>query len=272
MRNYWANLVILGSLLIAGVVFGASLLSFFHQSEEEKFLLLEKVYLALKDFEQISDKKAVFLWQGDSFARFKKLAGIRFFQSFPIKVNIDVFQKPAETLSRKGGDCEDFALLFASAARVLGIPAKVVIGRVLSSKNFHAWVEVFYQGKWIIIDPWRAPEGIPFRFFFSSSFYSSATVLVKFDEKNISGQSPKRLVESAWRKERDKKEKQLFQTLITIFAYFQKREPNPEERAELKEISSFLFEEILQFVIAGLPEDPRVYIQFQEVQKWIQKL
>lgn len=66
---------------------------------------------------------------------------------------------------RKSGFCEHFAGSYATIARALGVPARVVIGfhggefnafgdfwRV-STKDAHAWVEVFVSGSWKRVDP-----------------------------------------------------------------------------------------------------------------------
>ena len=75
---------------------------------------------------------------------------------------------------RKSGFCEHFAGSYATIARALGIPARVVVGfhggeyngfgnfwRV-STKDAHAWVEVYTSGFWHRIDPtaYAAPTRI----------------------------------------------------------------------------------------------------------------
>ncbi|HRO66259.1 MAG TPA: DUF3488 and transglutaminase-like domain-containing protein [Pseudobdellovibrionaceae bacterium] len=72
---------------------------------------------------------------------------------------------------RKRGFCEHFAGAYATLARALGLPSRVVVGyhggvfnligdfwRV-SQKDAHAWVEVFVNGRWEQVDPteWIAP-------------------------------------------------------------------------------------------------------------------
>ncbi|MDJ0836737.1 MAG: transglutaminase-like domain-containing protein [Acidobacteriota bacterium] len=67
---------------------------------------------------------------------------------------IDYWQTPIETLQRKEGDCEDFAILFHAIAAWMDIPTQVVVGAVhqgvprVGGKE-HAWVE--YRGR--VIDP-----------------------------------------------------------------------------------------------------------------------
>jgi transglutaminase-like putative cysteine protease len=54
------------------------------------------------------------------------------------------------TLKRKTGVCEDYAVLYAALARVSGLQAQVIHGRV--SSGDHAWNKVFANGQWIILD------------------------------------------------------------------------------------------------------------------------
>ncbi len=72
---------------------------------------------------------------------------------------------------RKRGFCEHFAGAYATLARALGIPARVVVGYQgghynplgdfwrISQKDAHAWVEIFTEGHWQRKDPtgWVAP-------------------------------------------------------------------------------------------------------------------
>ncbi|UXR65771.1 DUF3488 and transglutaminase-like domain-containing protein [Bdellovibrio bacteriovorus] len=72
---------------------------------------------------------------------------------------------------RKRGFCEHFAGAYATLARSLGIPSRVVVGYQggrynpmgdfwrVTQRDAHAWVEVFHQGVWQRKDPtsWVAP-------------------------------------------------------------------------------------------------------------------
>jgi hypothetical protein len=64
---------------------------------------------------------------------------------------------PSQTIQRKKGDCEDFAILLCSLIRAKGTPAeeaRVVAGLVPSDGEFvgHAWVELWYQGTWLPLE------------------------------------------------------------------------------------------------------------------------
>lgn len=50
------------------------------------------------------------------------------------------------------GICYDYAVLFASMLRYLGIPCKVIFGYIEKNTLYHAWNEVLIDGKWIRYD------------------------------------------------------------------------------------------------------------------------
>lgn len=72
---------------------------------------------------------------------------------------------------RKKGFCEHFAGAYATLARGLGIPSRVIVGYQggkynqvgdfwsINQNAAHAWVEVWHQGQWQTVDPtrWIAP-------------------------------------------------------------------------------------------------------------------
>jgi transglutaminase-like putative cysteine protease len=79
-------------------------------------------------------------------------------------------QSPNQTLDRGWGSCRDFAVLFAEAARTLGIGARIVSGYLYNpNQSFvgsshtgstHAWAEVFVPGAgWISFDPTNRSVG-----------------------------------------------------------------------------------------------------------------
>jgi transglutaminase-like putative cysteine protease len=79
-------------------------------------------------------------------------------------------QTPVESLERGAGSCRDFALLFAEAARSLGLGARIVSGYLhdpgedlYGSKGTgttHAWAEVYLPGAgWIPFDPTNRSVG-----------------------------------------------------------------------------------------------------------------
>ncbi|MBE0460246.1 MAG: transglutaminase domain-containing protein [Candidatus Aminicenantes bacterium] len=75
--------------------------------------------------------------------------------SLNLEKNIKIgLARPKEILSLKSGDCTEYAVLFASLARALGIPSRVVGGVVYDGKYFayHMWVQVWCK-EWIDVDP-----------------------------------------------------------------------------------------------------------------------
>ncbi|QYY35346.1 transglutaminase family protein [Ruficoccus sp. ZRK36] len=62
-------------------------------------------------------------------------------------------QKPAQTLSKRGGSCRDFATLFIEACRYLGLAARFVSGYLnapgmaYAEGSTHAWSEVYLPGQ-----------------------------------------------------------------------------------------------------------------------------
>jgi transglutaminase-like putative cysteine protease len=79
-------------------------------------------------------------------------------------------QSAARSLERGAGSCRDFAVLFAEAARALGLGARITSGylydpdqaRVGSagSGSTHAWVEIYIPGAgWLTFDPTNGRVG-----------------------------------------------------------------------------------------------------------------
>lgn len=79
-------------------------------------------------------------------------------------------QSPVETLNRGWGSCRDFAVLFAEAARTLGLGARIVSGYLynpdqtlagsIGAGSTHAWAEIYLPGAgWISFDPTNRSVG-----------------------------------------------------------------------------------------------------------------
>jgi hypothetical protein len=68
----------------------------------------------------------------------------------------DYWQKANETLKRRKGDCEDYAILLCTLLRAYEVPAKdvyVAIGRNSEGKGHAYLIEDWYKGKWRVIEP-----------------------------------------------------------------------------------------------------------------------
>ncbi len=68
----------------------------------------------------------------------------------------DVFSA-LDVLQKRKAECQGFSLLFASFARAIGIPTRIVNGIVYSEQHpgflYHTWVESQLDGQWQAIDP-----------------------------------------------------------------------------------------------------------------------
>lgn len=60
-----------------------------------------------------------------------------------------------EAFSQGKGVCQDYAHVFLSMARILGIPARYVSGLPEGDGASHAWAEIWHDGLWYGFDPTR---------------------------------------------------------------------------------------------------------------------
>lgn len=56
------------------------------------------------------------------------------------------------TVNSGKGICYDFSATFAGMLRSVGVPTKVVMGYSNNTKGYHAWNEVYLNGKWLVVD------------------------------------------------------------------------------------------------------------------------
>jgi hypothetical protein len=64
----------------------------------------------------------------------------------------------SQVLAKGRGDCSEAALLLVALARAAGLPAREVTGLVLAEGEpagfgYHAWAEVYVDGRWTPVDP-----------------------------------------------------------------------------------------------------------------------
>lgn len=64
----------------------------------------------------------------------------------------DYIPIPDQTLLVLKGICYDYASLFAAMKRSEGVPMKLVKGYSTLVEGYHAWNEVYINGKWIVVD------------------------------------------------------------------------------------------------------------------------
>lgn len=66
---------------------------------------------------------------------------------------VETLARPATTLARRVGDCDDMATLFATLCQSVGYPARfVVVGFDDSGEFDHVYVEVCINGQWVACD------------------------------------------------------------------------------------------------------------------------
>lgn len=68
------------------------------------------------------------------------------------RVSTDYIPSIDSTLRSGTGICYDYASLFGAMLRGVGVPAKLVKGYTPNAQGYHAWNEVYYGGRWVVID------------------------------------------------------------------------------------------------------------------------
>lgn len=73
---------------------------------------------------------------------------------FPYQKGItNILTTAEEAMEKGGGVCQDYAHILIALCHMAGIPARYVVGMMVGEGASHAWVEVFFQGKWYGFDP-----------------------------------------------------------------------------------------------------------------------
>ncbi|MBW4085015.1 transglutaminase family protein [Paenibacillus sp. S150] len=80
------------------------------------------------------------------------VSNVKYDYTLASNVTTDYIPNNDNTLITKKGICYDYASLFATMLRSQGIPAKLVMGNTSYVTSYHAWNEVFLNGKWVTID------------------------------------------------------------------------------------------------------------------------
>ncbi|MFC5468480.1 transglutaminase-like domain-containing protein [Cohnella suwonensis] len=84
------------------------------------------------------------------------------------------------TLASGKAICYGYASLYAAMLRSQGIPAKLVMGTTSYVKGYHAWNEVYLNGKWVVVDATvdagLKKAGKPFSFAKSAKEYAAEKV------------------------------------------------------------------------------------------------
>ena len=99
-----------------------------------------------------------------------------------------------DTFLSKNGVCRDFAHLMIALCRALSIPARFVTGidygsdPILGPTDFHAYVEVYLDGRWYIFDP--SGVAIPMGFLRFSTGHDAADTAIATIFGSVLGSAP----------------------------------------------------------------------------------
>ncbi|WP_337103189.1 transglutaminase domain-containing protein [Paenibacillus sp. YIM B09110] len=77
---------------------------------------------------------------------------IKYDYDLAANISTDYLPSIDKTLSTKKDICYGYSSLFAAMLRSVGVPTKLVMGDTEYVSVYHAWNEVFLNGKWVIID------------------------------------------------------------------------------------------------------------------------
>jgi hypothetical protein len=80
------------------------------------------------------------------------VSNVKYDYKLAANVTPDYIPNSSNTLTTKKGICYDYASLFATMLRSEGIPTKLVMGNTSYVSTYHAWNEVFLNGKWVTVD------------------------------------------------------------------------------------------------------------------------
>ena len=232
---------------------------------KDQMVLLEKIYNEFGNFKIIPDILHV------------KGQGTLCGSNVKIEIDLesDYYQKPDETLKLQGGDCEDFAILFVSAAKNIGVSARVIEGKVGDKEKpeEHVWSEIYYHKKWQVVDPWlkvKRPDSSFYRFI-NSREYNSIEVFCKYDDEKILGSLlPRQILEA----EKTRVKADISNFFLETYRQEKRGEPSQDELKGLEKITNSFFEKTWKILQERIPEDPRFLIQPNnaEVKVWIEEI
>lgn len=80
------------------------------------------------------------------------ISNIKYDKALAGTVTTDYLPSIDKTLTTKKDICYGYAALYAAMMRSLDIPTKLVMGDSDYVDQYHAWNEVFLNGKWVIVD------------------------------------------------------------------------------------------------------------------------
>jgi transglutaminase-like putative cysteine protease len=77
---------------------------------------------------------------------------VKYDNDLALSVQSDYVPDINETLISGKAICYGYATLYAAMLRSEGIPAKLVMGTTKLVNGYHAWNEVYLNGKWVVVD------------------------------------------------------------------------------------------------------------------------
>ena len=80
------------------------------------------------------------------------VSNIRYDNELAKKVKSEYVPDIDDTMLKGKGICYGYAALFAAMLRSQGIPAKLLMGTTTEVSEYHAWNEIYIDGKWIVVD------------------------------------------------------------------------------------------------------------------------
>lgn len=275
MRNWIVILIVI--LALAVLNFNAcegQVEDNWHPKEptQAQIVLLEKIYDEFEIFNYFSDTVRI-EWGGLDKEKLNDLCD----KDIHIDIDLisDYYQKPEETLTCQGGDCEDFAVLFVSAAKSIGVSARVVNGKMGTKGNIdeHCWAEIYYKRKWRIVDPWLpvVKRGVPFYHYLNyPEKYPQIAIDARFDDENMEGILPRAQLEQ----EKERMEVETLDFFSAVFLDEKKRAPGPEELEIIREIADSTFQKQWEIAWNQMPENPQLLIQPDNpaLKAWIEEI
>lgn len=80
------------------------------------------------------------------------ITNINYEHQLAANLPVDYLPNIDRTLKSKKDICYGYASLFAAMLRSLDIPTKLVMGNSICVDVYHAWNEVYWDGRWVTVD------------------------------------------------------------------------------------------------------------------------
>jgi len=265
-----ALIVLLIVLMLGQCSWGAK-----SQYSKEQWKLLEKIANQFRKIKAIVGVPNFFCinFSNEIIGKIERLFGN---SDVTIYFNVDIFQNPSETLTKKAGESEDLAILFVSIAENLGFKARVIGGKVLfpfaKEPQRRYWAEIYDQGKWKGIDPSLIilEKNFLIEDVLDDEKYKILEIFSIFNTQSSTGMKPPDIA----RLEIEEGKEALKKDLVNSFKEINKRQPKEEEIKEMEEIIEHVINQVLLVLQEKIPSDPTTLIRPQnpDVIAFIEKI